>query len=167
MSTEAKDRTEETASADAPDTARSGESPPFRAVFDAGTDLFGALKRVATSLAALMLAETHVLRSSVALVFLGSVALVAFAVSLWACVVALIAWALIVATHSPAIALGVLIVLHLILVAAIWFVIKRAICQASFPETRSNLRQLGSEWREHAMRFQHAAPPPSDREASP
>lgn len=130
---------------------------PFGAVFTAGADLVQALRRVATALAALLASEMRVLRDSVAVVFLGSVALVAFSVSLWACVVALIGWAFMKATGSIGIALGLLVVLHLILVSVIWMAIKRAIRHASFPATRIELRALGNELRGHVERFQHAS----------
>ena len=146
--------------------ARDEAAAPFGAVFAAGAGLFDALRRMATALAALFAAEARVLHASVATVFLGSVALVAFAVSLWACVVALIGWVLVVATHSVGIALAILVVLHLILVVTIWFVIKRAIHHASFPGTRTELRALGDELRGHVERFRHASPP-ADRGPSP
>lgn len=134
-------------------------------MLEAGAGLFASLRRVAASLAALLVAEAQVLRTSIALVFLASVALVAFAVSLWACVVALIGWALTLATHSIGIALAVLVVLHLILVVAIWRMIKRVLRQASFPAARHELRVLRSELRGHVQRFQHAAPPPEQEQA--
>lgn len=156
----------ETPARDAPDGARTQTEPAFGEVFAAGAGLFAALRRVATALAALLAAEARVLRASVAMVFLGSVALVAFSVSLWACVVALIGWALVVATGSVGIALLILVVLHLILVVGIWLAIKRAIRHASFPALRTELRALGGELRGQVERFQHASPPP-DREAPP
>ena len=116
-----------------------------------------ALRRIATALAALLASEARVLRASVAMVFLGSVALVAFSVSLWACAVALIGWAFVKATGSVGIALGLLVVMHLILVVVIWLAIKRAIHHASFPATRTELRALGNELRGHVERFQHAS----------
>lgn len=165
MSAATEDRAAD-AAADPAGGARDATAPPFGAVFAAGAGLFGALRRVATALAALLAAEARVLRASIAVVFLASVALVAFSVSLWACVVALLGWALAVATGSVGIALVVLVVLHLILVAGLWFAIKRAIRQASFPATRTELRTLGGELRGHVERFQHASEP-VEREASP
>lgn len=145
--------------------ARAATEARFGDVLEAGAGLFAALRRVATSLAALLVAEAQVLRASVALVFLASVALVALAVSLWACVVALIGWMLTLATHSVGVALAVLVALHLILVVAVWLMIKRALKQASFPATRHELRALRSELRGHVERFQHAAPPPEAEQA--
>lgn len=161
MSVEAEERAGPTEAGAERATAEAG----FGAVLEAGTGLFASLRRVATSLAALLVAEAQVLRTSIALVFLASVALVAFAVSLWACVVALIGWALTLATHSIGIALAVLVVLHLILVVAIWRMIKRVLRQASFPAARHELRVLRSELRGHVQRFQHAAPPPEQEQA--
>lgn len=134
-----------------------GARPPLSAVFGAGADMLQALRRIATALAALLASEVRVLRASVAVVFLGSVALVAFSVSLWACAVALIGWAFVMATGSVGIALGLLVVLHLILVTGIWLAIRRAIRQATFPATRNELRALGNELRGHVARFQHAS----------
>ena len=145
---------------------RAAAEARFGAALKAGAGLFASLRRVATSLAALLVAEARVLRASIALVFLASVALVAFAVSLWACVVALIGWALTLATHSIGIALVVLVVLHLILVVAIWLVIKRTIQHASFPTARHELRALHGELRGHVERFQHASAAPK-REPAP
>ena len=141
-------------------------APAFGAVFTSAADLVQALRRVATALAALLASEARVLRASVAMVFLGSVALVAFSVSLWACAVALIGWAFVKATGSVGIALGLLVVMHLILVVVIWLAIKRAIHHASFPATRTELRALGTELRGHVERFQHASAP-RDREGTP
>ncbi|TAN02290.1 MAG: hypothetical protein EPN40_01440, partial [Rhodanobacteraceae bacterium] len=87
MSAATEDRAEDVAT-DPGGGARDETGPPFGAVLTAGAGLFGALRRVATALAALLAAEARVLRASVAVVFLASVALVAFSVSLWACVVA-------------------------------------------------------------------------------
>jgi hypothetical protein len=140
--------------------------PAFGAVFTAGADLVQALRRVATALAALLASEVRVLRASVAVVFLGSVALVAFSVSLWACAVALIGWAFMKATGSIGIALGLLVVMHMILVTVLWLAIRRAIHQASFPATRTELRAVGDELRGHVRRFQHASAP-QDREKTP
>lgn len=140
--------------------------PAAGAVFTTGADLIQALRRVATALAALIASELRVLRASVAVVFLGSVALVAFSVSLWACAVALIGWAFVKATGSVGIALGLLVVMHLVLVTVLWLAIKRAIHHASFPATRAELRALGNELRGHVERFQHASAP-LDREKTP
>ncbi len=170
MSVETPERAEPAADADPkPDDApEQPTTPPFEEVFAAGAGLFAAVRRVATALAALVVAEARVLRASVAMVFLGSVALVAFTVSLWACVVALIGWALTLATGSIGIALALLVLLHLLLLVAVWLTIKRTIHQASFPDTRTELRALGGELRRHVRRFQQASPPPaSDKEPPP
>jgi hypothetical protein len=157
VSAGAGDRAADAAAASGP--AEPGEGAArFGAVLAAGVGLFDALRRTLAALAALFAAEARVLRASVAVVFLGSIALVAFAVSLWACVVALGGWALTLATHSVGIALAILVALHLGLVVALWLLIKRAIRNAGFPGTRSELRALGGELRDHVERFQHAAP---------
>lgn len=146
--------------------AAAGTRPGPGAVVDAGADMLQALRRVAMALAALLASEVRVLRASVAVVFLGSVALVAFSVSLWACAVALIGWAFAKATGSVGIALGLLVVLHLILVTGLWLAIRRAIRQATFPATRNELRVLGNELRGHVARFQHASAA-QEREETP
>jgi hypothetical protein len=168
VSDETEDRAAD-AAADPATAARDEPAATFGAAFAAGVGLFDALRRAFTALAALFAAEARLLRASVAMVFLGSIALVAFAVSLWACVVALIGWALSVATHSVGIALAILVVLHLILMVALWFAIKRAIRHASFPGTRTELRALGGELRRDVARFQHAqtASPPRQSESGP
>lgn len=145
------------AGARAPEGDGAGARPAFANVLGAGAELLQALRRVAVALLALLVSEARVLRASVALVFLGSVALVAFSVSLWGCAVALIGWGLAVATGSVGIALALLVLLHLMLVVAIWFAIKRAIRRASFPGTRTELRALGGELRTHVERFQRAS----------
>lgn len=128
-------------------------------------ELGAALRRVAGTTLALCAAEARVLRASAVLLFVGSVALVAVAVSLWACVVALIGWALVIATGSIGAALGILVALHLVLVAALWLGLRYAWRQATFPAARAELRVLGDELRGHVRRFQHALPP--DRDAGP
>lgn len=158
--------------APAPAGARAAEAgnadarPAFANVLAAGAELLQALRRVATALLALLASEARVLRASVAMVFLGSVALVAFSVSLWACAVALIGWGLVLATGSIGIALALLVLLHLMLVVAIWLAIKRAIRQAGFPGTRTELRALGGELRAHVERFQRASAS-HDRDGTP
>lgn len=142
-------------------------APSFARVFRAGAGLAEALRDSLTALVALATAEARLLRASVALVLIGAVALVAFAVSLWACVVALIGWALMVATGSVGIALGILVALHLGLVVGIWFAIRRAVHHASFPGTRDELQVLGRELRQHVQHFQRAPAPSSDPAAEP
>jgi hypothetical protein len=140
-------------SADA-DTAHAQADAQVGSVLAAGVGLFGALRRTLIALAALLLAEARLLRASLAMALLYAVALVAFAVSLWACVVALIGWALTVATHSLGIALTVLVALHLLLVVALWFALKRMLQRASFAGTRAEMRSLGRELLRDMQRFQ-------------
>lgn len=150
--------------ADRPDTAgadaaRAEGEAQLGAALAAGVGLIAALRKIAAAVAALLVAEAQVLRASIALVCLAGVALVAFAVSLWACVVALLGWGLAVATGSFGIALGILVALHLALVIAIWLWIKRTIRHASFPTARAELHALGHEFRRDLARFQSASPP--------
>lgn len=138
---------------------RASADGQWKAALAAGAGLVAALRRVATAVTALAATETRVLGASIGLVLMGSVALVAFAVSLWACVVALIGWGVAFGTGSVGIALGVLVALHLLLVSGCWFWIKRAIWRASFPATRAELRVLGHELRRDMARFQNAKRP--------
>ncbi|MGH8233383.1 MAG: hypothetical protein ACREPU_04215 [Rhodanobacteraceae bacterium] len=155
MSVEAGERTEPAEVG----AAGSAADAQFGAVLAAGARLFAASRRLVVALAALLAAEARVLKASIALVFLASVALVAFAVSLWACVVALIGWGLTVATGSVGIALAILVVLHLILVIALWFAIKRAIHHAGFPRARAEFAALRRGLRRDVARFQRASAP--------
>lgn len=143
---------------------KSAPEAQLGATFAAGADLFAALRRVAVAVKALLLAEARVLRASVGVLFLSGVALVAFAVSLWVCTLALIGWALAVATGSVGIALGILVALQLILIVALWYWIKRVVHQASFPEARAELRTLGRSLRHDVARFQSARPQPAATE---
>lgn len=104
--------------------------------------LLAAVRHLAVSLTVLAAAEARLFKQHIGVVFLAGVALIAFAVSLWGCAVALIGWAFRVATGSTGIALGLLVVLHLILIATCWLSIKRGIHQASFPKTRDELAAL-------------------------
>lgn len=160
MSVEAGERTS---------AADAGAAPPrtdprsAAALVDAAIRLFTALRRLATAELALLAAEVRVLRASIAMVVIAGVALVAFAVSLWVCIVALIGWAFVIATHSVGLALGLLVVLHLILVGAVWLVITRAVTHAGFPRARAELAALGHTLRRDLDRFQHPSPPTETR----
>jgi uncharacterized membrane protein len=157
---------ERSASADA-GAERPGAGAQSGAVLAAGVRLLAALRRLGISLATLLVAEARVFKASIAMVFIASVALVAFSVSLWFCVVALIGWGLTLATGSIGIALAILVVLHLILVIVLWLLIKRAIHHASFPRVRGEFAASGRSLRRDLARFQHASTPPSEEEAAP
>lgn len=147
------------------DASGGAAAPSFARVFRAGAGLVRALQASLAAVAALAVAEARLLRASVGLVLIAGIALVAFSVSLWACVVALIGWALVVAAGSVGIALGILVLLHVALVVGLWFAIKRAVHGASFPGTRGELQVLGRELREHVVRFQSPPAAPRDPEA--
>lgn len=157
---------ERTASADA-DTERPTADAQSGAVLAAGVRLLMALRRLGISLAVLLVAEARVFKASIAMVFIASVALVAFAVSLWFCVVALVGWGLTLATGSIGIALAILVVLHLILVGGLWLLIKRAIHHASFPRVRGEFAASGRSLRRDLARFQQASTPTSGEESAP
>jgi hypothetical protein len=135
------------------------------AVLSASATLFNSVQRTAAALLALVKAEAQVVGASVGLIVLSGVALVAFAVALWVCVVALIGWALAVATHSVGIALGILVVMHLLLVAGIWIAIRHAIYQATFPRTRAEFSELQHGLRQDLARFQRAPVAPDEDKA--
>lgn len=165
MSATADERGEAAPDAVRGDAGRRVDERALVRVFGAAVELGVALRGVALGFLALCVAEVRVLRASAVLLFVGSVALVALAVSLWACVVALIGWALVIATDSIGIALGILVALHLVLAIALWCALRYAWRQATFPVVRDELQVLGHELRGHVQRFQHALPP--DREAGP
>lgn len=118
-----------------------GEPSPSTLAALAG--LFAALRQLFLALRKLAAAEAQVVRAGIPLFFIAATALVAFSVSLWVCLVALIGWALMRGTHSPGLALGLLVVIHAILIVGVWSAIKYAIRQATFPQARAELRMLG------------------------
>jgi hypothetical protein len=118
-----------------------GEPSPSTLAALAG--LFAALRQLFIAWRKLATAEAKVVRAGIPLFFIAATALVAFAVSLWVCLVALIGWALMYATHSLGLALGLLVVIHAILIVGVWSMIKYALRQATFPQARAELRMLG------------------------
>ena len=110
---------------------------------DALMALASAFRQLFLALRNLAIAEARVMQAGIPLFFMAAVALVAFSVSLWVCLVALIGWALMRGTHSPGLALGLLVVIHAILVFGVWSVIKYSIRQATFPRARAELRMIG------------------------
>lgn len=139
----------------------SGRNPPLGAQFEAlylsGSGLITALRRFLGALGALFGAEARVLRDGIPLFFIGTIALVALSVSLWACLVALIFWALRLATHSSGIALGIIVAGHIVLVIGLWFALKRGVRQASFPQARAEWRAMRHQLAEDFGRFAHYA----------
>jgi uncharacterized membrane protein YqjE len=128
--------------------APSGSVPllqQLETLYAAACGLTIALKRFFGALARLFAAEGEVVRHGVPLLFIGTIALIAMSVSLWACTVALIFWALRMATHSSGIALGIIVAGHLLLIAGMWVSIRRGVRQASFPHARAELRALGRQ----------------------
>jgi hypothetical protein len=162
MSVETEERPESAES----NSERAAAEASTGAVLSAGAALFTSLQRTAAALLALLTAEAQVFGASIGLIFLSSVALVAFAVALWVCVVALIGWALAVVTHSIGIALAILVGMHLLLVVGIWMAIRRALLQATFPRTRAEFAALQHGLRRDFARFQRASPHP-DRDPVP
>lgn len=129
---------------DAPSGA-SGKSSEarFASTLEAGMALMAALRHLAGALRTLAVAEGRLVLAGIPLFFIAVVALVALSVSLWVCLVALAGWALMRATHSLGIALGLLVVIHAILVVGIWSAIKYSLRQATFPQARAELGRLG------------------------
>lgn len=117
-----------------------GRSESTLAALAALAAAFGQLFVALRNLAA---AEAQVVRAGIPMFFIAATALVAFSVSLWACLVALIGWALMRGTDSLGIALGLLVVIHVILVVGVWSMIEYSIRQATFPQARAELRVLG------------------------
>lgn len=152
--------------AQAPAGAESAGAPAD-SVLTAGVELVKTLRRSGAALLALLAAEARILKSSVAVVVIGSVALVVFSVALWACAEILLGWALTRATGSIGIALGILLVLHAVLVIVTWFAIKRAIHHASFPETRAEVGALRQSLQRDFAKFQQAPAPAGQEEPSP
>lgn len=135
-------------------------------VLGAGVQLVAACRRVGTALLALVAAEARLARASVVLVLLGGVAFVALVASLWACVVALLAWALAQATGSIGVALGILVALHAIACVLLALDLRRRVRHASFPGTRAELRALGQQLGRDVERFRHApTTPPGEGDA--
>jgi len=163
MNVETEERPESAES----DAQRAAAQASAGAVLGAGATLLTSLQRTAAALLALLTAEAQVFGASIGLIFLSSVALVAFAVALWVCIVALIGWALAVVTHSIGIALAILVGMHLLLVIGIWMAIRRAILQATFPRTRAEFVALQHGLRRDFARFRRASSPPSEKEPAP
>jgi hypothetical protein len=163
MNVETEERPESAES----DAQRAAAQASAGAVLGAGATLFTSLQRTAAALLALLTAEAQVFGASIGLIFLSSVALVAFAVALWVCIVALIGWALAVVTHSIGIALAILVGMHLLLVIGIWMAIRRAILQATFPRTRAEFAALQHGLRRDFARFRRASSSPSEKEPTP
>ena len=167
MSTTAEESTRERkaraaadeAAAEAAEDVRLGESPPLteqlHALYAAGAGLTLALRRFFVTLRDLLRAEGRVLWTGIPLLFIGFVALIALAVSLWGCTVALIGWALMVATNSLGLALGLLVAGHIVLILGMWFMLKRGVYQVSFPSARAELRAMRTQFTEDIDRFTH------------
>jgi hypothetical protein len=149
------DRAAEAAAED----VRLGQSPPLaeqlHALYAAGSGLILAVRRFFVTLKDLVRAEGRVLWTGIPLLFIGFVALIALAVSLWGCTVALIGWALMVATGSLGLALGLLVCGHVLLIAGVWFALKRGVYQVSFPQARAELRAMRVQFAEDVDRFTH------------
>ncbi|HET9834773.1 MAG TPA: hypothetical protein VFP88_00280 [Rhodanobacteraceae bacterium] len=143
----------------AAEDVRLGESPPLaeqlHALYAAGSGLILALQRFFVTLGDLLRAEGRVLWTGIPLLFIGFVSLIALAVSLWGCAVALIGWALMVATNSLGLALGLLVAGHVVLILGLWFMLKRGVYQASFPHARTELRAMRAQFTEDVDRFTH------------
>lgn len=149
------DRAAEAAAED----VRRGQSPPLteqlHALYAAGSGLILALQRFFVTLKDLLRAEGRVLWTGIPLLFIGFVALIALAVSLWGCAMALIGWALMVATNSLGLALGLLVAGHVVLILGMWFMLKRGVYQVSFPHARAELGAMRVQFTEDMDRFTH------------
>lgn len=134
---------------------------PVAAVLRDGARLLASLRKAATALLALVLAEAQVSIASAMLVLLAYVAMVAFAVALWACVVALLGWALALAMHSIGAALAVLVGIHVLLVGTMYFLIRRLLRRAAFPHSRAEFGALRHTLRKDLAKFQASTEAPA------
>ncbi len=161
---QAEARVREAGGASADHASFGGASPlrQLETLYAAACALAIALKRFFGALARLVVAEGEIVRHGVPLLFIGTIALIALSVSLWACTVALIFWALRMATHSSGIALGIIVAGHLLLITGLWFSIRRGVRQASFPHARAELRALGRQLAQDFDDFAQRAPSRED-----
>ncbi|MGH8214850.1 MAG: hypothetical protein ACREPZ_04055, partial [Rhodanobacteraceae bacterium] len=106
---------------DPPDGTSAGDrGEPSPSTLAALAALVAGLRQLFSALRKLAAAEARVVQAGIPLFFIAATALVAFSVSLWVCLVALIGWALMRGTHSPGLALGLLVVIHAILIVGVW-----------------------------------------------
>lgn len=129
---------------------------------NAGVALVAAMRQLVKALRELAVAESRLFLAGIPLLFIAVVALTAISVSLWACVVALIGWALVQATHSVGVALGLLVVMHAMLAMGAWLCIKHASRQLTFPRVRGELRNLRQMWRRDVARTPGASAAPQE-----
>lgn len=144
-----------------------GFGAQFVALLGAASGVVSALRKFVAAFGALLGAEARVLRAGVPLFFIGIIALVAFSVSLWACLVALFGWLLLHATHSMGIALLLLVLGHALLVVGIWSAIKRGVHQASFPQARAEWRAMRHQLADDLRRFNASRPHPEPSAPGP
>ncbi|HJU25991.1 MAG TPA: hypothetical protein VJ722_04885 [Rhodanobacteraceae bacterium] len=151
-------------SGDAGNRTRAGAAllDQLEALYAAGCALTIALKRFFGVFGRLVATEGEVVRHGAPLLFLGTIALIALSVSLWACTVALIFWALRLATQSTGIALGLIVAGHLLLIVGLWISIRRGVRQASFPHARAEVRALGRQLAQDFDDFAGHAPSRED-----
>jgi hypothetical protein len=115
----------------------------FTSAVRAAIVLAMAAGRLLRALGKLASAEWQVLRLGIPLLVVAVAALGLFAISLWACLMALVVWLLLVATGSLGLALGLLVVIQACLAVFVAIVIKLWIRQLLLPSARAELRQLG------------------------
>jgi hypothetical protein len=124
--------------AEGTEAAASSGEPAFDAM---ATPIAAALK-LFSAFVKLVVAEGRVLVAALPFALISVIALIAVSVSLWVCMVALVGWLLMQATQSLGIALGLLVVIHIALVAGVWASIKYALRQATFPHARGEVLGL-------------------------
>lgn len=144
--------------------AEAAADVPLGALPAAAVRLLASARAAIGSLAALLLAEARITGASVGRVLLACVALVAFTVSLWGCVVVLLGWALATALHSLGVALLTLVVLHLLLLGATALLLRRTLKDASFPHSRSEFGAMRRTLQADLARFRQATGSPEASE---
>lgn len=148
-----------------PGGSRYGSDPQFAAALKAGIGPVVALWHLLAALRKLAAAEGRMLVAGIPLLLGAATALIAFAVTLWLCLVALIGWALLQGTHSLGLALGLLVVINVILAGCAGTAVLFALNQATFPRARAELRSIGRSL-VRDLRAVNRAAPGSDRRGS-
>lgn len=114
----------------------------FVAAWDAVRVLLDAVREFAVTLLGLARSELRLARVSWPLVMALLVMLVGLSLSLWISLIALIGWALYVATGSIGWALAALVGVHLLLLVATRLTLKRTARNMTLPATRAEVRGL-------------------------
>lgn len=129
-------------------TAEDGLLAEAGAIWDAVRALAVAVRGFAAALLGLARSEVRLARASWPLVFATTIVLVGLSLSLWASLIALVGWAFFVLTGSVGWALAALVGLHVVLLVATRWVLRRGVHNMSMPATREELASLLERARE-------------------